>query len=112
MLSGGITERTVLGHHGGGLSPVFGVGGETVGGESIGDGMHGAAKGTLAFARFHPLGQHTSVFLADTFGHALGLDGSEELQGLHEKRHQQVVEVGDEIERRITIGSISGAISL
>ena len=100
VLGGGVAEGAVLGHHGRGLAAVLGVGGEAVGGEGVGDGVHGGAHRALSFARLHALGEDASVVLADPFGHALGFDGAEELEGLGQQRHEQVVEVGDEVEGR------------
>ena len=51
VLRGGVAERAVVRHHRGGRALVLGVGGEAVGGEGVGDGVHGGAQRTLACRR-------------------------------------------------------------
>ena len=98
MLGGGVAEGAVLGHHRGRLAPVLGVGGEAVGGEGVGDGVHGGAHRPLSLARLHAVGQHAAVVLADALGHPLGLDRAEQLERLGQQGHEEVVAVGDEVE--------------
>ena len=77
---------------------VLGVGGEPVGGQGVGDGVHGRPQRPLAVAGRHLPGELASVLLADPLGHALGGQGSEHLERLLEQEDQQVVPTGQQIE--------------
>ena len=77
---------------------VLGVRGEPVGGQRVGDGVHGGAQRTLAVAGRHLSGQGAAVLLADPLGHALCGTGAEQLQGLLQQEDQQVVASGQQIE--------------
>ncbi len=117
VLRGGVAERAVVGHHRGGRPLVLGVGGEPVGGQGVGDGVHGRAQRPLPVARRHLAGQRPPVLLADPLGHALGGQGSEHLEGLLEQQHQQVVASGQQVEGGIVadgpepLGRPAGAVA-
>ena len=80
---------------------VLGVGREPVGGQGVGDGVHGGAQRALAVPGRHLPGQGTAVLLAHPLGHALGGQRSEQLERLLEQEDQQVVAASEQVEGRV-----------
>src|ERR1700722_537480 len=91
VLRGGFTERTLLGYDCSARPSVFCVSRESLGSESVRDGVHGGPERALALARFHALGESPSVLLSHSLGHALRLVRPQQGQRLAEKRHEQIV---------------------
>jgi len=112
VLRGGLSERAVLGYDGGRLPAVLGVRREPVGGEGVGDGVHGGAHRALSFAGLHAVGEHPPVVLSQPLGHALGLDGTEQFEGFGEQCHDQVVAVVGEVQGGIAPRAVRGPVPL
>ena len=72
-----------------------------MGGQRVGDGVHGGAERSLTVTGRHLAGQGAAVLLAHPFGHAFGSHRSEELERLLQQQDQQVVAAGKEVEGRV-----------
>ncbi len=87
----GVAERAALGHDGQAVAARFGVGGETVRGEGVGDGGERGLHRPMALGRVDALGQLLAVLEPDLVGQHLGLSRAEGVEGAGQQPAEQVV---------------------